>query len=149
MIKTVRTDSYDKNFTALVKSLDAYLKITDGEDHEFYNQYNSIDTLNHVIVAYKGDAFLGCGAIKRYNKDVVEIKRMYVKPNGRGLGIATKVLKALEVCAKELGYKKCILETGIRQVEAVNFYKKNEYKLISNYGQYANMEESLCFEIEV
>ena len=149
MIKTARTDSYDNNFIELVKSLDAYLKITDGEDHEFYNQYNSIDTLNHVIVAYSDDVFLGCGAIKRYNNDTAEIKRMFVKQEGRGLGIATKVLKELHVWAKELGYKKCILETGIRQVEAISFYKKNKYKLISNYGQYINVEESLCFEIEV
>ena len=69
------------------------------------------------------DAFVGCGSIKRYNKDTVEIKRMYVNPKSRGLGIATNVLKELELWAKELGYKKCILETGIRQVEAVNFYK--------------------------
>jgi len=149
MIKTARTDSYDNNFIELVKSLDAYLKITDGEDHEFYNQYNSIDTLNHVIVAYSDDVFLGCGAIKRYNNDTVEIKRMYVNPKSRGLGIATNVLKELELWAKELGCKKCILETGIRQVEAVSLYKKNRYKLIPNYGQYANVDESLCFEIEV
>ena len=149
MITIVRTDSYDKGFIELVKSLDAYLKITDGEDHEFYNQYNSIDTLNHVIVAYMDDAFVGCGSIKRYNKDTVEIKRMYVNPKSRGLGIATNVLKELELWAKELGCKKCILETGIRQVEAVSLYKKNRYKLIPNYGQYANVDESLCFEIEV
>ena len=149
MITIVRTDSHDKNFIELVKSLDAYLKITDGEDHEFYNQYNSIDTLNHVIVAYMDDAFVGCGSIKRYNKDTVEIKRMYVNPKSRGLGIATNVLKELELWAKELGCKKCILETGIRQVEAVSLYKKNRYKLIPNYGQYANVDESLCFEIEV
>lgn len=149
MITIVRTDSYDKYFIELVKSLDAYLKITDGDDHEFYNQYNNIDTLNHVIVAYVDDAFVGCGAIKKYNKDIVEIKRMYVSPKRRGLGIATSVLKGLEMWAKELGYKKCILETGIRQVEAVSFYKKNRYKLIPNYGQYTNVDESLCFEIEV
>lgn len=149
MLKTVRSDSYDKNFIELVKSLDAYLKITDGEDHEFYNQFNSIEKLKHVIVAYKDDKFLGCGAIKKYDKGIAEIKRMYVKPEVRGFGIATSVLKALELWAKELGYKKCILETGIRQVEAINFYKKNEYKLIPNYGQYENVAQSLCFEIEI
>jgi len=71
---------------------------------------------------------------------------MYVSPENRGTGIAQKVLYELEVWAKELGYKKCILETGKRQVEAVHFYKKCGYKIIPNYGQYAAMGNSICFE---
>jgi len=51
----------------------------------------------------------------------------------------------LENWTKELGYKNCILETGKRQVDAVQFYHKCNYKVIPNYGQYANMENSVCF----
>jgi len=92
---------------------------------------------------------LGCGAIKEYNGDTMEIKRMYVSPDNRKKGIATKILTELENWARELSYAKCILETGKRQPEAIELYKKNGYKLIPNYGQYTEMENSLCFEKQV
>lgn len=145
----VRTNSENDDFVYLVKQLDAYLKITDGEEHDFYNQYNNIDVLKHVIVAYIDNKPVGCGAFKEFNKNSVEIKRMFTNPDARGNGIAGTVLKALEIWAKELQYNTCILETGIRQVEAVSFYKKSKYQIIPNYGQYATMENSLCFEKEL
>jgi putative acetyltransferase len=74
---------------------------------------------------------------------------MFTLPEGRGKGIATKVLTELELWATELSYEKCILETGKRQSEAIELYIKNGYKLISNYGQYAEIENSICFEKEI
>jgi len=145
----VRTNSENDDFVYLVKQLDAYLKITDGEEHDFYNQYNNMDVLKHVIVAYIDNKPVGCGAFKEFNKSSVEIKRMFTNPDTRGNGIASAVLEALEIWAKELQYNTCILETGIRQVEAVSFYKKSKYQIITNYGQYATMENSLCFEKEL
>ena len=71
---------------------------------------------------------------------------MYTLPESRGKGIATKVLIELENWAAELSYEKCILETGKRQPEAIRLYTKNRYKLIPNYGQYVNMDNSVCFE---
>ncbi|WP_400080450.1 GNAT family N-acetyltransferase [Winogradskyella sp. R77965] len=146
MIKLIRTNSEDKDFIGLVKQLDAYLKITDGDEHGFYNQFNSIDTLNHVVIAYLNDKPAGCGAFKAFNKTSVEIKRMYTSTETRGKGIATQILNELEDWAKELGFSSCVLETGIRQTEAVQFYKKNLYKITPNYGQYLGIENSLCFE---
>jgi GNAT superfamily N-acetyltransferase len=58
-------------------------------------------------------------------------------------------LVALENWARELGYRKCVLETGIRQIEAVKFYKKRTYKVIPNYGQYSGMKNSICLEKEI
>ncbi|MDO6598075.1 GNAT family N-acetyltransferase [Oceanihabitans sp. 2_MG-2023] len=145
----VRTNSENKDFINLVKQLDAYLKITDGDEHDFYNQYNNIDVLKNTIVAYLENKPVGCGAFKEYNTTSVEIKRMFTLSETRSQGVATKILEALENWAKEIGYKKCILETGIRQVEAVQFYKKNNYQLIPNYGQYVGIENSLCFEKEL
>ncbi|MDG5492370.1 GNAT family N-acetyltransferase [Psychroserpens sp. SPM9] len=146
MITTLRTDSKNTDFIDLVEALDAYLKTTDGDEHEFYNQYNNIDVLDHVIVAYQNGIAVGCGAFKTFDKSSVEIKRMYTKPETRGLGIATTILNALESWASELNYSTCILETGKRQIEAVQFYKKNNYSIIPNYGQYKHMANSLCFE---
>lgn len=149
MITLVKTNSENTDFINLVKQLDAYLKVTDGDDHDFYNQYNNIDALKHTIVAYIDNKPVGCGSFKEFNKNSVEIKRMFTKPDARGNGIAGKILQELESWAKTLNYNACILETGIRQIEAVQFYKKNNYKIIANYGQYINMDNSLCFEKEL
>ena len=146
MIKIVRTNSENQDFINLVKKLDAYLKITDGNEHDFYNQFNNIDVLKNVVVIYIDEIAVGCGAIKEFDLSSVEVKRMFVAPKNRGKGFAQKILKELETWAKELGYKKCVLETGKRQIEAVNFYKKCNYKVIPNYGQYKQMENSICFE---
>ena len=89
---------------------------------------------------------VGCGALKEFDEFSMEVKRMYVLPEKRGLGLAQKILQELEIWAKELGYKKCVLETGKRQIEAVQLYQKCNYKKIPNYGQYKKMENSICFE---
>ncbi|QOD59766.1 GNAT family N-acetyltransferase [Polaribacter haliotis] len=145
-MKIIRTNSENKDFINLVKELDAYLKITDGEEHSFYNQFNNIDVLRNVVVIYVDEIAVGCGAIKKFDYSSMEVKRMYVSPENRGKGIAQKILSELEIWAKELGNKKCVLETGKRQKEAVRFYKKCNYKIIENYGQYIGMENSICFE---
>lgn len=146
MIQVKRTDNTNLDFKNLIKELDAYLKITDGEDHDFYNQFNSLEKIKHVVVAYENEKLVGCGAFRKVDDSSAEIKRMYVKPKHRGSGIANEVLISLEIWAKENGFQKCILETGNRQVEAIKFYKKSGYHRIPNYGQYAEMEDSNCFE---
>ena len=146
MLTTYRTNSTNKDFQSLVSQLDAHLRIRDGEDHEFYSQYNKIDALNYVVVAYENDLPLGCGAIKPFDESTMEVKRMFVPEKLRGKGIASAVLQELEKWAAELGFKKCILETGLAMPEAIALYKKNGYKKIANYGQYAGVESSVCFE---
>lgn len=146
MINCIRTNSENEDFLALVKELDEDLAVRDGEDRAFYNQFNKLDKIKHVIIAYENDIPVGCGAIKEYSPDTMEVKRMFVPLNRRGNGIASKVLGELEKWTLELNYTKCILETGKRQPEAIALYIKNGYKLISNYGQYENIKNSVCFE---
>ena len=142
----MRTNSDNQDFIGLVKHLDADLAERDGEDHSFYAQYNKIDKIKYAVVAYENDEPVGCGAIKEYAPGIMEVKRMYTSPTSRGKGIASRVLRELELWASELSYEKCILETGKKQPEAIGLYKKNGYKVIPNYGQYAEVENSLCFE---
>ncbi len=146
---TTRTTSTHPHFLQLVKSLDVYLAEMDGEEHAFYDQYNKPDHIKHVVLAHENDIPIGCGAMKEYAPGLMEIKRMFTLPETRGKGIATTILRTLELWAEELGYKKCILETGKRQVEAVALYQKHGYQPIPNYGQYKGMENSLCFEKEL
>jgi len=149
ILKIVRTNSDNPDFKELVKLLDAELAERDGADHPFYAQYNKIDKIKFAVVAYENGKPVSCGAIKEYSNDTMEIKRMYTLPESRGRGIAVKVLSDLENWTKELSFERCILETGKKQPEAIALYKKNGYKLIPNYGQYAEVENSLCFKKEL
>ena len=145
-MRIARTNSDDPDFVQLVKSLDAELAERDGKEHSFYAQFNKIDQIKYVVMAYEDGKPAGCGAIKEYAPDTMEIKRMYTAPERRGKGIASTVLAELEAWAAELAYEKCILETGKKQPEAIRLYKKSGYKVIPNYGQYAGIENSVCFE---
>ena len=146
MISLKRINSGDTDFIDLVKLLDADLAIRDGKDHSFFAQYNKLDSIKHVVVAYFDDVPAGCGAIKRYDDETMEVKRMFVMPEFRGKGVARAVLSELEKWARELGYKHCILETGKRQPEAINLYKSSGYLIIPNYGQYEKVDYSVCFK---
>ncbi|MFD0941857.1 GNAT family N-acetyltransferase [Pedobacter boryungensis] len=146
MIDCIRTNSENKDFQKLVAELDADLKIRDGEDHSFYAQFNKIDAIKYAIVAFEKEIAVGCGAIKMYTSDTMEVKRMFVTPTKRGLGIASTILNELEIWAKELQIKKCVLETGNKQPEAIALYLKSGYQIIPNYGQYEGVENSVCFE---
>ena len=86
---------------------------------------------------------------KNFDENTMEIKRMFVAVDKRGKGIASLVLEELEKWTKELNFSKCILETGVKQPEAIHLYKKNGYKTIPNYGQYAHVKSSICFEKEM
>ena len=146
MIQLTRTDSMNQDFIDLVKLLDSELAKRDGDEHSFYDQFNSISQIKFAIVAYENEIPVGCGAIKEFSKEAMEVKRMFVINDFRGRGLATLILKGLEQWALELGYHKCFLETGKKQPEAIALYLKNAYYQISNYGQYSGVENSLCFE---
>jgi GNAT superfamily N-acetyltransferase len=149
MIKLIRTNSENPDFIKLVKFLDEDLAIKDGEAHFFYAQFNKINKIMHVVLAYENKIPLGCGAIKEYDTNTMEVKRMYTSPESRKKGIATKILTELEKWVFELSYGRCILETGKRQPEAIGLYKKSGYTQIPNYGQYSGVENSVCFEKEI
>ncbi len=146
MIIYSRTNSDNPDFQQLVTQLDADLAIRDGDQHDFYHQFNKTAGLKYVIVAYDGQSPVGCGAIKEYAAGVMEVKRMYVLPERRGQGIATAILKRLEEWAAEMDHQKCLLETGKNQPEALALYQKNGYTITANYGQYKNVDNSVCFE---
>jgi putative acetyltransferase len=146
MLNIRRTTSSDPDFVALVRLLDADLAIRDGADHAFYSQFNKIDKINYVLIAYDDDVPVACGAIKEYSPVAMEVKRMFTSPEHRGKGAAMEVLTELESWAREMSYSACVLETGNKQPEAIALYHKAGYTVIPNYGQYAGIENSVCFE---
>ena len=146
MITLLRTNSSENDFIDLVKHLDEDLKITDGDDHEFYDQFNQIQDLQYCILAYKDDFAVGCGAVKTFDNHTMEVKRMFVLKDYRGKGIASLMLKELEVWTQQLDFSACILETGINQPEAIALYRRNGYQVTENYGQYKGISASICFK---
>ena len=88
----------------------------------------------------------GCGAVRELDPSTGEIKRMFVRPEHRGRGIARRVLSALEAQAAGLGYTTLRLETGDRQPEAIGLYKSAGYQAILPFGEYVRNPFSRCFE---
>lgn len=144
-MRTVRTDSSNGDFIRLVEKLDAFLAVINGEDHSFYNRFNSLDTIRNVVVVYDGDEPLSCGAFKRFDEESCEIKRMFTEPSHRGRGLAGIVLDELEKWARESGYDSTVLETSVKLEAAKNLYLRKGYCRIDNYGQYRDAPDSLCF----
>ncbi|MDH4468902.1 MAG: GNAT family N-acetyltransferase [Bacteriovoracaceae bacterium] len=145
----VATDSGHPDFRKLIHLLDKELKIRDGDDHEFYSQYNKLEDIKHTVVAYDDQTPIGCGAFKKYEEKIAEIKRMFVLENYRSLGVASKILQYLEKWAARSDFEFCILETGVKQPEAIRLYEKNGYDYIENFGQYAGVEASKCFKKKI
>lgn len=141
-----RTNEKDADFLSLVKLLDVELAERDGEEHAFYAQFNKPVGLTGVIVAYREGEAVGCGAFKKYDDNTAEIKRMYVRPDRRGLRIAAEVLSELEAWSTELGFSEYVLETGFNQPEAIALYTRSGYEVIPNYGQYAGVDNSVCMK---
>ncbi|WP_448634745.1 GNAT family N-acetyltransferase [Pedobacter panaciterrae] len=146
MISLTRTTSDNPDFKSLVLLLDKELAIRDGDDHAFYSQYNKIVNIKNVVIAYDNGKSVGCGAFKPFETNAVEIKRMYVNEDSRGKRIARQILSELELWAVEIGYDSFVLETGLKQPEAISLYKNMGYEIIPNYGQYQGVENSVCFQ---
>lgn len=89
---------------------------------------------------------VGCGGLRDIGGGVGEVKRMYVIPSARGTGVADRILRALEEWARGRGWMALRLETGDGQPAAVRFYERSGYRRIPNFGAYAGVADSWCFE---
>ena len=143
-MKLLKTNSNNSDFQILTKLFDEFLVDIDGEEKDFFAQFNQI-YIENVIVFYIDEIAAGYGAFKEYEPKVAEIKRMFVLPEHRGKGIANTILNELELWTKSLEYTSTILETSNKLTSAINLYKKSGYEIIPNYGQYENVESSVCF----
>jgi len=144
MIELIRSNSQNLEFKKLVQLLNSDLAERDGESHPL-SQFNTIENIKHVVLAFKKSKVMGCGAILKYDVNSTEIKRMYVSPDVRGQRIGEKILSELENWSRELGSIKCILFTGSQQPEASKLYQRNGYCLIQKYGKLKDVPDSLCF----
>jgi putative acetyltransferase len=98
------------------------------------------------LVARDGDRAVGCGAIRRLNPTTAELKRMFVEPEYRGLGVGWALLTSLEAAARHLGVQRLVLETGIYQEAAIALYRRAGFRPVDCWGEYASSPSSLCYE---
>ena len=146
MVTVKRTTNSDKDFQALIVELDKDLQGRYGAAQQEYDQYNKVSTIDTVVVVYHENKPVGCGCFKEFDDQSVELKRMFVAEDQRGKGIGAGVIKELEDWARELGYKYMVLETGTKQTEAIHLYQKKGYAVTPKYGQYVDMEFSICMK---
>ena len=142
----IRTDGKNKDFIENCRLLDMDLDRRVGKKikRDKYTKYNQLDEINEAIVVYDGNRAIGGGAIRRYDDENVELKRVFIHTEYQGQGIGSKLVSLLIEWAIELGYKRMILETGELLVESCAVYNKLGFQVIPNYGPYVNMPESLC-----
>lgn len=145
MIKLKRTTSTSIDFIELTQQLDKELKHIYGDSQDEFDQYNIINDLPTVVIAYIDENPVGCGCFKQYNEKSVELKRMYVDSKIRSKGVGAVILSELEQWAKELNYDYVVLETGTKQPFAVRLYEKMGYLQITNFEPYQGNELSICF----
>ncbi len=145
------TDGENPDFILLCQELDKFLnKLVGGEEHRTeYVQYNKLNDVHDVVVAYDNDIPVGSASFKKYDNECAEVKRVFVKQEYRGQGISNELMELLEQRAREQGYKYLILESGEPLVAAMALYRKLGYKVIPNYGQYVNMKDSVCMKKEL
>lgn len=98
------------------------------------------------LVVHLDDQPAGCGALRRLEIGIAEVKRMYVEPWARRRGVGRRVLAELEAMAGRLGYRAVRLETGILQPEAIALYEKAGYRRVACYGEFIGNPLSVCLE---
>jgi len=116
----------------------------DGIIEDFFDENKQM--LIFYLAYDERESAIACGALKHFDDSTAEIKRMYVKPQCRGRGLSKLILMQLEDYAKELNYQRLILETGLKQPEAMSLYNKFGYKPLKCYGRHTDDPDSRCFE---
>jgi GNAT superfamily N-acetyltransferase len=97
------------------------------------------------VVGYLDVEPVAMGGIRLIDDDTAEIKRMFVAPSWRGRGLSRLVLAGLEGLAVDMGATRVVLETGLRQPEAMALYASAGYQRIPGFGHYRDEPLSASF----
>lgn len=146
MIDLRRCNSENTDFKNHIRLLDSELDNRYGVLQKQYDGYNKIELLETAVIAYDESIPFGCGCFKKADDSTVEMKRVFVQSDYRGKGFASAILEELERWAKEKGFLYSILETGVKQHEAISLYQKKGYVITDNFGQYIGNQNSICMK---
>jgi len=147
-LKYVYTDEKNIDFQNFSKLIDDYFnKLVGGEkNRKNFIQYNSLEKIHDVFIAYDKNYAVGCAGLRRYDEDTAEIKRVFVREEYRGKGISKRLMLLLEERAAEIGFKSLVLQTRQACTEAIGLYLSLGYLRINNYPPYDKMPLAVCFK---
>lgn len=140
---------FSEEATSLMEELSKRLRDITGNGGR--NSFDPNDVCKEkamfVIARDENGSAIGCGAFRPMDEKTAEVKRMYAKEKGSGVG--NLILSYLESQASQMGYESFRLETRVINKNAVSFYQRNGYEVIPNYGHYKDRRESICFEKKI
>ena len=145
-MEIVKTDTSHPDFVALIQLLDVELQEQYGAVQALYDEHNKTGVLETTLVGNLDEVAVACGCFQTVDEQTVEIQRMFVCEEHRGKGYSVQLLQELELWAADLGYCRAILETGRKQLEAINLYRKFGYEVTDNYEPYVGIENSICMK---
>lgn len=116
-------------------------------DHDATSPATGIEPGSVVltVVGYLDERPVAHVLVRRLRDDL-EIKRMYVSPDARGLRAADALMAEIEDAARAVDARRLVLHTGERQLAAIRAYQRQGFTPIAVYEPYVGMPESLCFE---
>lgn len=146
-IAITETRADDPDAQMLIDELDAYLTpLYPSESRHGYSVAKLLAQGVHFFVVRREDTAAGCGGVQLFGDEFGELKRMYIRPAFRGLGLAKELLLHLEAYTRSRGVDLLRLETGIHQTEAIALYEKMGYRPIGPFGPYWEDPLSLFYE---
>lgn len=147
-MKTVLSDENDERFLELVRELDRGYYERIGDDLSKYDSYNEFKTPHVVILAIDEDESVACASYRTVDDESVEFKRVFVKRDYRKRGIAYCLITKLERLAVRDNFKCSYIVTGKNNYAAIKLYKKLNYMLIDNFGQFKDDDAVICMKKE-
>jgi putative acetyltransferase len=143
-IKQVQPGSNEITNLSILLHQELELRYGKGTIEEFVEENKSM--LVFFAAVDENNLAVACGALKHFTDDTAEIKRMFVKNEFRGRGLSKLILNELEETARSFNYKRMVLETGLKQPEAISLYEKYGYTKIRPYGRHKDDPDSVCYE---
>lgn len=147
-ISLERPDSDDAR--ALIEELEAYLiPLSPAESRHGYSIEKLINEQVPFFIIRDNGTPVACGGVKLFGTEYGEIKRMYVRPQFRGLGFGKLMLNHLAEYARNQGVAKLRLETGIAQRDAIALYERSGFRSIPPFGDYKPDPLSRFYEKQI
>ncbi len=132
---------------ALIEELDAHLNALYRPENRHGLSLAALQDESVIFLVARWDGVaVGCGAVKFVNGEYAEVKRMYVTPQWRGLGVAQALLGHLERLSHQKGLSVLRLETGIHQQEAAKLYERVGFSRCAAFGEYVENGVNLCYQ---
>ncbi len=137
MISVKRQYYETEDLKALINELDEYLGSLYPDESNHLTPLEELFSDDFEFwVAERNGILVGCVGADISKPDYAELKRMFVDPAQRGKGIANRLLVSIEKSLFKTGFSCIRLETGVKQCEAIGFYRKYGYKQIGPFGSY-------------